>query len=93
MPEADRLGDVPPDDAITTEGETPCNQASLRSSWDLGRSTELDLWLRYVDEMPARDVPAYTEMDLRFGWRPTESLELSIVGRNLLDDRHTRVTP
>jgi hypothetical protein len=27
-------------------------------------------------------------MDLRLGWRPSEALELSLVGQNLLHDHH-----
>jgi len=37
----------------SAEGESPHNQFSLRSSTDLGRDVELDLWLRYVDDLPA----------------------------------------
>jgi len=76
------------------ETADPSHRWSIRSSMDLGRQIELDIGLRRVG---ARDinngptigvVPAYTEMDLRLGWRATEHLELSIVGANLLHERH-----
>jgi outer membrane receptor protein involved in Fe transport len=33
-------------------------------------------------------IDAYTELDLRFGWVPNRHLEISLIGRNLLDQRH-----
>jgi iron complex outermembrane receptor protein len=70
------------------EGDDPNYQASLRASLDLPRQVELDGWLRRVDSLPSPVVPAYTEADLRLGWRPSPKLELSLVGRNLLHAHH-----
>ncbi len=77
---------------LDTEGQTPHHQASLRTTWDVTRNWELDAWLRYVDHLPSQLVPSYLELDLHVGWRPTDSLELSLVGRNLLNDRHPELT-
>ncbi len=74
------------------EGQTPNHQTSLRSTWDVGRDWELDAWLRYVDGLPSHPVPSYFEIDLHIGWRPSDSIELSLVGRNLLHDRHPEFT-
>ncbi len=71
-----------------TEGASPQHQVYLRSSWDLGRHVEFDLMARYVDDLPALDVPAYLSMDLRLGWRPTKQWELAVVGQNLLERSH-----
>jgi iron complex outermembrane recepter protein len=49
---------------------------------------ECDATLRYVGRIENQDVPAYTEFDLRLGWRPRPAWELSLVGQNLLHDRH-----
>ena len=35
-----------------------------------------------------RACPGTQEFDLRFGWQAHESLDVSIVGRELLHDRH-----
>ncbi len=74
------------------EGQTPNHQATLRSTWDVGRNWELDAWLRYVDRLPSHPVPSYLELDLHLGWRPSDQVELSLVGRNLLRDRHAEFT-
>ena len=71
-----------------TEGLSPRNQAQLQSSWDIGRTWELDLRLRYVDTLPGPPVPSYQTMDLRLGWRPRENCEIALVGQNLLDNHH-----
>jgi iron complex outermembrane recepter protein len=78
------------------EGFDPRNQVSLRSNMDLGRNIELDFWARHVSALqllapPA--VPAYSVFDVRLGWRPVESFELSVVGRNLPERRHLEFGP
>ncbi|HEY8932046.1 MAG TPA: TonB-dependent receptor, partial [Rariglobus sp.] len=58
----------------------------LRSSHDLTKRAGLDVQFRYVDNIDG--VPAYVTADIRFAYRLTERLELSLVGQNLLDNRH-----
>jgi iron complex outermembrane receptor protein len=81
--------------AIAPNGlSTPTHQGSLRSLMDIGNDLSLDFWVYYAGEIerPAylreASVPAYTSMNLRLAWRPNEELELSLVGRDLLDSRH-----
>ncbi len=74
---------------------TPKYQASLRSSMDLSRQVEFDLWLRYVDGFTSAtasvpglsrvdvNIPSYVTFDARLAWRPIEDLELALVGQNL----------
>jgi iron complex outermembrane receptor protein len=62
--------------------------ASLRSRFDLPRGLQLDFGLRHTARLPAPVVPAYTELDVRLGWQSADGLGISLVGRNLLHDRH-----
>lgn len=71
------------------EGSSPENQVSLISSFELPDNFTLDLWARYVDRLPARDVGRYFTFDARLAWRPMPNLELSVVGQNLWDPRHS----
>jgi iron complex outermembrane receptor protein len=82
--DADSQSDLFKELALTA----PHHQASLRSSLDLARGVELDLWLRYVDNLPAPDIGSYLTLDARLAWTPRRNLELALVGQNLLDDRH-----
>jgi iron complex outermembrane receptor protein len=70
------------------EGSAPQQQFSLRSIAELTRNVEFDWGVRFVDSLHNPEVPAYVTLDARLAWRPTEQLELSLVGLNLLDDRH-----
>jgi len=49
---------------------------------------ELDLGLRWIDRLPAPNVPSYVALDARLGWTIQKGLELSISGFNLTDRRH-----
>lgn len=75
---------IDPDQARQVEGASPQQQASLRSIWDVTRDVRFDATVRFVDALPAFDVDAYTQLDARLAWKPTDSLELAVVGRNLL---------
>ena len=77
------------------EGATPRHQAGLRSLLDLPHGLQFDVHFHYVDELErlpdivtGEGIDAYTKLDIRLGWQATEELEFSIVGQNLLDERH-----
>jgi len=71
-----------------SDGRSPHNQISLRSSLDLTKAVALDAWIRYVDSIDSLDIPSYATFDLRLAWKPHPAVELSLVGQNLLEDEH-----
>ena len=73
--------------ASVREGNDPQNQFSLQSIMDLPAHLQFDATVRYVDTLPSPNVPSYLTFDVRVAWQ-FKSLELSIVGQNLLDHRH-----
>lgn len=72
----------------SSESHDPNHQWFLRQSLDLRAHVQLDFGLRYVSQIANQSVPAYAELDGRLGWQVTKALECSIVGQNLLHDRH-----
>lgn len=68
--------------------DSPDHQASLRSSTDINDSLEFDVMLRWVDELEAQQIDAYTAMDLRLAWSPMPSLSVAAVARNLIAGDH-----
>jgi iron complex outermembrane receptor protein len=74
----------------------PAHQASLRSQLELTKNIELDLWGRYVaashDYLKNR-LSDYLNLDVRLGWKPLKTLDLSVVGRNLLHQRLQEFRP
>ncbi|MDA1276345.1 MAG: TonB-dependent receptor [Verrucomicrobia bacterium] len=75
------------------ETGSPAHRVAFRSMMDLPRGFELDAGIRHVGGMPRGGIPGYLVADVRLGWHPVPSLELSIVGQNLLDDRHREYAP
>jgi iron complex outermembrane receptor protein len=69
-------------------------QFSLQSSMILSDRVELHAGYRWVATRHVNNagapatIPSYAELDVRLGWRPTDRLEVSLVGRNLLHDQH-----
>ncbi|MCP4710099.1 MAG: TonB-dependent receptor, partial [Planctomycetes bacterium] len=72
----------------TAEGNTARNQFNLRSLINLSENVELDTYLYYVDNLPNLDMANYIRLDARLGWHISDSMELSLVGQNLIDDQH-----
>jgi iron complex outermembrane receptor protein len=66
----------------------PSHYWMLRSSHDLAAGQELDFTLRRVGALARPAVPAYTTVDLRYGWRIRKGLDLSLIGQNLFDPKH-----
>ncbi len=69
-------------------GTSPTHQFEVRSLLDLPHHLEWDNTLEYVSKLAAGNIPAYTRLDSRIGWRVGEFIELSVVGQNLLTARH-----
>jgi iron complex outermembrane recepter protein len=90
------------DIAEATEKQSPQNHFYIRSSFDLTAHFQLDLILRYVDNLPSvtprpaaglltaptPGVQNYVTLDARLAWKPNDNLEFAVVGQNLLDDHH-----
>lgn len=74
--------------APESEGSAPRNQFQIHSLLTLPHKFEVDSSLYYVGRLPGPGIGAYTRADLRMGWRPTPSIEISVGGRNLLRARH-----
>ncbi|APZ91271.1 TonB-dependent receptor plug domain-containing protein [Fuerstiella marisgermanici] len=72
----------------TVGSQGPRNQLFLHSSQDLSDCVQFDLIGRYTDALASPRVPSYFELDTRLAWQPTESTEIALVGRNLLNGAH-----
>jgi iron complex outermembrane recepter protein len=81
-----------PDSLDTTQaaaaGNSPHSMVTLRSLMNLPGRFQLDLVGRYVDNLPALRIGSYVELDVRVARRFGRSVELAVVGQNLLHDHH-----
>jgi iron complex outermembrane receptor protein len=70
------------------ENHVPDRQFFGHSSVDLPAHLRLDARLRAIGDIANQQVPAYAELNAKLTWQPMVNLDLSIVGQNLLHDRH-----
>lgn len=81
-------------DAEFANDFSPQQRVSLRSSMSLKQNIDLDILFRYVDSSIATGIIGtthikdYVSLDVRVAWHPVKNLELSLVGQNLLADKH-----
>jgi iron complex outermembrane receptor protein len=71
-----------------TEGSSPRHKFQVRSQLNLPHHFQFDQAVYYVGPLDGPQIPRYTRLDARLGWRGAESWEVSVGARNLLDPRH-----
>jgi len=76
------------DIAARTNTPDPAHQMQAHSYLDLPFHLQWDADAYFVGAIAAQQVPAYTRLDTRLGWRPARRIEFSINGQNLLQARH-----
>lgn len=67
---------------------SPSHQASFNTSINLPWHLEVDIRLRYMDNIIGDLIEDYTTMDVHFAWKPISSVTFTIVGKDLLDKNH-----
>jgi iron complex outermembrane receptor protein len=70
------------------DASAPRHQGTLRSSLALPRSIDVDTTLFLMGALDTKAVPSYARLDTRVAWRVLPTLDLSVLGRNVLDSRH-----
>jgi iron complex outermembrane receptor protein len=70
---------------VTQFSNDPRHTVQLRSSWDIAPAYELDVAVRNVGHIPNYEVPAYTVVDARLGWRVQRDLDVSLVLQDAFD--------
>lgn len=69
-------------------GALPKHQGQIHSYWDISSKLQLDAGGRYVDRLPAQQLPSYMTADVRLGWRIDKTLELNLSVQNLFNNVH-----
>jgi iron complex outermembrane receptor protein len=79
--------------AISGEDLSPAHQFNFLTSYEFHPDLHFSLVGRFVDELPEAEVNAYFELDATIQWNLGKTLDLFLVGRNLLDDSHQESVP
>jgi iron complex outermembrane receptor protein len=74
---------------VDQAADDPSSHATLTSSMNFAHRTSFDATLRYVGALPNPELPHYYDLDAGLGWQPSNGLEVSLRGANLLHARHT----
>lgn len=72
----------------TAEANDPRHIFKVRSYLIASTRVEVDAFFRHYGSRPQPAVEAYSELDLRVGYRLRPGLDLSLIGANLLHERH-----
>lgn len=72
-------------------GNDPKYQLMLRSALAITSAHDLDIRVRRVGALPNPAVPAYTSVDIRFGWQIDPRLNVSVVVGNAFDRKHVEL--
>ena len=81
---------------------SPRHQGSVRSSFILSQDWQLNLWLRYVDDIigldstdlvsSTIDIDSYFLLDANIIWTPMKNVEVMLAGQNLLTGKQLQYT-
>jgi iron complex outermembrane receptor protein len=79
------------------EKSAPRHQVSLHNNFNLAHNLNLDVRVRYnsgtahfsLNTQDLTHLPSYTGLDMRLAWKPGRHMELALLGRNLLQNRHS----
>jgi iron complex outermembrane recepter protein len=70
------------------QGSTPVNSAQMRSHVELASRFSWETSAYFVGRLTNPEIPSYTRLDSGLTWHWSNKLSLSVVGQNLLRDRH-----
>ncbi len=73
---------------VDSEGSSPRHEFQVRSNLNLPHHFEFDSAIYYVGQLIGPQIPAYTRVDARLGWKSGKAWELSVAAQNLLTPRH-----
>lgn len=69
-------------------GESPKNQAQVRSYWEVTRKIQFDAGYTYSGSLPAQNLPSYGRLNARLALQLTKSLEIAASVDNALNHKH-----
>lgn len=74
--------------ASNATGNNPKHQFQIRSTYNLPFNFEFDTGVYFASRLSNLSLPSYARTDIRIGWKPSPSIEVSLVAQNLFDNQH-----
>lgn len=75
----------------SNDSKDPEHQAFIRGTWNINSRWSVSSMLRYVDGFENQNdgkVPSYNELNSALHWKASDTLNISLVGENLLNKHH-----
>jgi hypothetical protein len=74
--------------ALTVQGSSPQHQVFIQNGFDLPKSVNVDMEVRYVSALPGIQVRSYWTGGATVQWAASRHIELKAVGQNLFQPHH-----
>ena len=74
-------------------GKNPKNMFNIRSTYLFQNRVEMNNSLYTVSKLHSINIPSYYRFDTKLSYPLTDSINISLVGQNLLDARHKEFSP
>lgn len=87
-----KSGDANPA-ATADQGNDPQHQWLLRATKRVGSRQQVSAFARYVGKLPSPAIPSYVQVDARWSFSPSDTVELGVGVDNVLDKRHSELQP
>lgn len=76
----------------TIERQSPKHQFYLQSFYQIRPKLNLNLFFRFVDELPVQNIGSYASLNGNLSWQVSKNLKLSVIGQNLLTKDHAETS-
>lgn len=73
---------------VSSNSRSPNHQFAFRSYVDLPHNFDFTSSVYHVNKLSGIDVDSYLRLDTKLGWYPRKDTEVSLIGQNLLDNKH-----
>jgi iron complex outermembrane receptor protein len=84
----DKPGFTDDQNTVSDNGSSPHHEVFAQALFNIPKGFEFDADYRYASSLPAQKVAAYSTGDIRFGWRSSRGLNVSVVGQSLFQPHH-----
>jgi len=81
------------DQVANIEGQIPDHFGFIRSIFNLTHTLNVNIGIRFMDDLPELGVDRYTDLDVNLIWQVNDRLKINLAANNLLKSSHLEFIP
>lgn len=81
------------DQVANIEGQIPAHFGFIRTIYNLSNSLNLNIGIRFMDDLPELGIENYVEMDANVIWQVNNQMSINLSAKNLLNSSHLEFIP